>query len=901
MPTSIFTKTSIAKMVRVTMVTSALYGSSIFAANLNEIQNYNIGSGQLSAALNQFAAQTGLFLSADSKLLRNKNTTGVSGSSTGLSALNALLLGTGLTFSVGVGGSVTVIREGEVIKDEEGVNLPVLLIEGSKSITAGKSTIDAEEIDFMAGGDGHLTDLLQGNGAVRYSLTSSASANNATMRPDEISIHGQSHYQNSYIIDGVAANNDLNPGDSEDTYTNPVTITANAFGMLTGSSSQAYYVDPDALDSVTVYDSNVPAEYGGFLGGVVSSRLKRYDEDSFSIKYAVSRDEWDEIHVDEETEEDYEDADVIDGSYTPEYLKQRLTLTGKKGLAEDTGLTFTASRATSQFAQIYNQSFAGTDFGDTALDYEDTIDNAMIRLDHRVNNSLDVGMSVLYANRYHDGVTSDTYDSNFVKSHQSVGVGFNSDYHVNKGTLKAKLSYSEKSDNLDSDESTFIYHQADYYAGNFPYSGGYGDINQQQDTTELSLDWEHDTFSFIGMEHDIKAGVTLNHQTMFYETESDIAYQYYRCSTTGCTDYSDEYLWIERTIDKNKLEISGHSVGTYLSDRFTVGDWAYYLGVRADYNSTLENIDFSPRANATWDVFGDKSTQLISGASRYYGRSFFRYEVNNQLRTWYNQTRYNSDGSVSSVTEYDDTSLSDYDLKTPYSDELMIGAIQHFGNVNATLKLVGRESKDIVTSAETDDGYDYYDNEGESTSFNTSLEFTTRDPLKLGITETHATFAISYQKSDSNSTSDVTYEDEISTDSVYYDGQIIYESELPSFDYNIPFAVNFSTTTEIPNWRLTLANRINVKAGGTVAVDSKEDYTDVDGEEYDIYEDVDFNSLITLDTTVTWRPQVFEKMEGSIKLSVNNVFDKYVDMSTSSSSNSYTTGRTFSLELGAYF
>ena len=59
--------------------------------------------------------------------------------------------------------------------------------------------------------------------------------------------------------------------------------------MLGGSSSQSYYIDPDAISKITVYDVNVPAEYGGFTGGVVDAELLRYQgEDYTAIKYAIS-------------------------------------------------------------------------------------------------------------------------------------------------------------------------------------------------------------------------------------------------------------------------------------------------------------------------------------------------------------------------------------------------------------------------------------------------------------------------------------------------------------------------------------------------------------------------------------------------------------------------------------
>jgi hypothetical protein len=338
----------------------------------------------------------------------------------------------------------------------------------------------------------------------------------------------------------------------------------------------------------------------------------------------------------------------------------------------------------------------------------------------------------------------------------------------------------------------------------------------------------------------------------------------------------------------------------YFSDNIKIGDWDYYLGLRADYNSTLENLDFSPRTSVTWDVFSDDRTHLIAGANRYYGRDFFRYEVNSQLRSWRSMYRYNTDGSLNRVTVYDDNSFYDYELDTPYSDELVFGVVQRIGKVDATLKFVNRETRDMVTRTETAEGLDYYDNSGQSSTDTISLEFKTRQPFEIGETQTNAKFTISYQESKINVLSDVSYEDSISSEEVYYKGRVIYESQLPKMDFNIPFSIALSTETSFPEWRLIWANSIHVKAGGTIAQDTREDYSDSSGN-YDIYDDIDFDDLITLNTSFEWKPHLLDEVEGYLKVSINNVFDDYINRSTSTSTFSYSKGRSTSLEVGMRF
>ena len=872
------------------------------------VRYYDVPAGALAQALNTFAAMSGVYLGGSAELLSGKRTLGFKGEYSTMQALDLLLLGTGLSYVQGKGNSVVLIDPNAVSTDENGITMSPLMVESGRSATTlGKNVLSSSEIESMAGDTSNLTDLLKGNGAVRFSRSSSTSASSASMRPDEVSIHGQSHYQNSYVIDGMSANNDLNPGDSEDTYSNPISPTN--LSMLSGSSSQSYYVDPDALESVTVYDSNVPVEFGGFLGGVISSTLKRYDgEDYLSVKYAISKDEWDEMHADEDLEEDLADGDSIEGEYTPEYLKQRLTLTGAQGITDKLGMTFTASRATSAFDQSYVKNIGNTVYGKQGVEYDDTVDNAMARFDYKASQNLDVGVSMLYANRYHDGVTNASYDSAFVKSHQAAGIGFDTVFRTDSGVFKTLLTYDEAKDTLDSDDSTYTYHYVDYYNGNWPYSGGYGNVNQQQNSAKFTLEWLQNAFEVGAYEHSLQTGLELGYKKMFYEVEGDIVSENYQCINSGCADsnsdgvidYDDEYLRITNIIEANKLEKTYHSAAVYFSDTIKKGDWTHYLGVRADYSSTLGNVDLSPRITTQWDVFSDQQTTLLAGANRYYGRDFFQYEVNSTLRSWRTMYRYNSDGSLNKQTNYTDQSFRDYDLDTPYSDEWNIGVIQRFGVVDATLQFVNRESRDLVTRTETADGLDYYSNEGRSSTDTVSLTFETRNPFEIGATDTYGKLSISYQESERNTISDVSYEETISSGEIYYKGSVIYESQLPSFDFNIPVSISFSTRTEIPDWRLIVANSINVQSGGKVAQDTGENYTDSTGT-YDIYDDLKFDQLITLDTSVEWKPELFAEVEGYIKLSVNNVFDDYIDKSTTSNSYSYTLGRSGSLEVGMRF
>ncbi|HBV0267752.1 TPA: Plug domain-containing protein, partial [Escherichia coli] len=138
----------------------------------------------------------------------------------------------------------------------------------------GNTHYTSESIERLPTGNGNISDLLRTNPAVRMDSTQSTSLNQGDIRPEKISIHGASPYQNAYLIDGISATNNLNPANESD-----ASSATNISGM-----SQGYYLDVSLLDNVTLYDSFVPVEFGRFNGGVIDAKIKRFNADDSKVK-----------------------------------------------------------------------------------------------------------------------------------------------------------------------------------------------------------------------------------------------------------------------------------------------------------------------------------------------------------------------------------------------------------------------------------------------------------------------------------------------------------------------------------------------------------------------------------------------------------------------------------------
>lgn len=794
--------------------------------------------------------------------------------------------------------------------DDEAIEVPVVVEAAEIEVQPGHVRYDAETISAMPGGEANLADLLRVNPAVDFSRDAELSASTAVQRPAEIAIHGQPIYQNAFLIDGIDTANDLNPADTDDLWSSPSLVAPHR-----GSSVQGYYVDTTLLDSVEVYDSNIPAEYGGFTGGVVAAEVKRYDSvDSLSISYSLRRDEWEEFHV---TGDDLVGGDYYHARYTPDYRRSHLTLGAQRGIG-GLGLSLSVSRRQSTFSQHYVNQQDRQVF----LDYDDVIDNVVGSVDWDVGPTT-VGVSMRHARRRHDGLTAPNYTGLFEKSHAGNGVTLNIERPVRPGQLEIAIGLDRVRDTLESETNRLSSHaSARSSQTEFQFEGAYGDSDQSQTRFSVKPKLVLAPRSTGRLQHRIVLGGELVRTESYYERPEDVVFENYRCvrgrgpcvdqNGDGVSGWEDEYLFIKSIWYAGKVELGYASVALHAEDRIEIGMYRVNLGARVDWNDYLGNVDLSPRFSVERDLFGNDRTIVIAGLNRYYGRSFFRYHLNDAIAGWRDITQFNSDGSVRRVLTFDDRS-GDSDLATPYSDEWMVGVTQALGRASARLQFVNRESRDGVTREryclDPEDTrcreYNYiYVNKGRSSTQTVGLGLSSADPLRLGATETTFAVSLGYKDSTSNRQSMQGYDEQIEEDLIYYDGGLVHVVDLPAWDHNIPFTTSFYTVTSFPDWNLTWSNFAKLRRGGTIARDSgldcDDDEVDYCEGSYDIYEDFDFDSLWTLDARVEWRPDLIADSQGYLRLEIKNLLDQVVDTNSArlSDRRRFTSGRLFWVELG---
>ena len=815
--------------------------------------------------------------------------------------------------------------EAEAQQDEdEAVVVPIEVEAPELRVQQGRSEYNAEFIETMPTGQGDLADLLRMNPAVEFSRNADLSAGAGALRPAEISIHGQLYYQNLFLIDGADTTSDLDPAVSDSLVNRSATgdlfSIPSLLAPIGGSSPQGYYLDVELLEKVEVYDSNIPVEFGGFTGGVVSAAIKSYQgENTFSWHFGMQRDEWEEFHI---TEDDITSNDRFNGVYTPDYQKTNFGISLQQGLGDNLGLTLGLTRRQSRFAQQYENDADVLQM----VEYEDHIDNLMGRLDTKLGNT-DAGLSFRYTNRTHDGITATTYTGAFEKDHQGYGFTVDLGRPVATGTLDLKLTFDRVSDSLDSDQSFFMYHEYLEGSGQSRFEGAFGAIEQQQTRIALKPKWSLNPLSLAGREHTITVGGEYRNTRSYYERPEDVVYEQYYCvrdmGREGCRDTDgsgassagDEYLNRRWFYKAGKVNLNYNEVSVYAEDRIDLGGWQLSVGLRGDWDSFLENFNASPRVSVAWSPFEDGRGELTAGASRYYGRSFLRYQLNDAIYGWRESYTHLSrprgragEEMPCSIPAFENCTHLLYDnrsgasdLETPYSDEISLGWRQRIGAFEGKLQLLTRESRKSVSRRREDDGLYYYNNEGRSSTQSVTLELTNFTPLVLGPTETRFTMGLGYRDTESNRYDDETYDETLETDLIYYKGGLIPPEELPAWDYNVPLGFRINSVTAIPKWGLTWSNFYVIRRGGTVARDSGDNYESPDtGVRYDIYEDFEFSSLFTINSRIQWSRMLTDGSEVYARFEIHNLLDRVINTQTArlSTRQRNTQGRRFWMEVG---
>ncbi|BAP45813.1 TonB-dependent outermembrane receptor [Pseudomonas sp. StFLB209] len=890
--------------------------------------SFDISVQELASALISFGQQSGLQVTMDPALLGQRYSQSVVGEMSAEQALQRLLRGSGIGWRFEQGTLVFSLEPSARFDAPMELNSTVVLGTPQDNAFQGETVINRKAIKAFPGANGDITTLLRMHPSVQFNNAQQSSNAPGEIDPADISINGAKYYQNNFMIDGISINNDLDPGE-------------HSYGSIRQfdsppSRSHGIALDADLLEEVRVYDSNVPAEYGGFNGGVIDAITRKPSRQLHGkLSASMTRSQWTRYHINEADRENF--AYSTDEQYQPDFEKTTVRGTLEGHLTDDFGAIVNFSQKRSTIGLNANDNGYSSSTAMANQDQTRRIDNYLIKTYWNVSDRLSLDTSLTYAPQENYYFFANRINGGFVNESGGWQGSLKSVWSDDTFTWTNKLALTNVTSSRDSDSDYYInWYYSDVKNWGNPDSntarsaeGNYGDVDQTQRgaTWTSKVDWQ--PLEFAGLEHHLTVGIDLSHQTATWERLNDAMSvgTLIRDNGTRC-DNNDSLCSIGRLINGNtrqyatrrvdysagKIEISETKYALFMQDTFSIGDLTLRPGVRLEGDDYMEKKTIAPRFSGDYDIFGDRSSVLVFGANRYYGRNLYKYRLADGRGAL--QTSWARNSQTGTWTGTRSQNLSKFStLDIPYDDELTLGLEQRWLNSQFSLKYVYREGNDKINRAygrvlgvPAEPGYDTnyfsYTNEGSSKSDNVTLTVTPLEELKWLGSSTSLQLALNWQR-----TRDAygNYDDAITAelldnDKVMYEGRVIDYIDLPANNFNRPWSARLTAITEIPQLNLTWSNFLRYRGAYDQLIATGDDVT-VDGQAYQLFETARVKAAPTWDMRVDWELPTGKDQALFMAVDITNVTDKVnpIISSGSAAKTTYEVGRQYWLEVGYRF
>lgn len=894
--------------------------TDLLAPSAHRTYSFDIPAGSLSNALMLFAQQSGVQVSVESALLQGLSSGRVKGRISLEQALAQLLTDSNLAWQHSADNAVSIHRR----EAADVLQLDSTRVNGQAAEYQADRTIDRRTIESLPSGNGDITSLLRTNPSVQFDDGQLSGKSPGEISPANVSINGARYWQNLFVVDGMSINNDIDPGS-----------TTNSYDQVEGRS-QGLALDTDLLDEIKVYDSNVPAAYGGFNGGVIEANTRNPSKELHGkVSTQMTRSSWTRYHLDK----DDPDLDEFEAGYgtgnQPEFDKviTRATLEGH--LTDTFGLMGSFSRKdstipTRTFALSHNSAQASEEQEQTRR-----IDNYFLKSVWQINDDWGLDVSLTHAPE-----TAHTYGNNALYSARDTTAGGESIaarlvWNAPLTRVEQNLSWSQL-ENSRSSESDYLIAWRSSTTKNWSNSttaseGGLGDIEQEQKNLSYKLKADWNSFRTFSLEHTLQTGLELSHSSTAYDRSSPYTSYAVSGMTKTSTCVGDDPLcsigktvngWDgqyakTKTVTQGKIDFDTRAWAVFLQDDMRWGRLKVRPGVRVDADDYMNATTVAPRLAVELDVFGDGQTRLTGGANRYYGRNLSAYRLRDgvaALQSNYTRASQTSDWVYTSRVA---NGAKFNELDVPYDDELTLGLTHIQWNTEFALKYVNRKGHDQISRAwgaqigqpSTDtqvlaSNYFTYYNGGESESDIYTLTITPLRDFALWGTRSSGQLALDWTEVQSSGLSDYTtsigllyVDDPI----IQYQGTFMNYSDRPAENYNRPWTVRLTTLTEIPQLNLKWGNFLRYRDGYRRIAGTGETVA-YNGQQVRVWEETDYAAALTWDTRLAWELPTAKDQALFVNLDVSNLLDKAIVSNTDSDDiATYEVGRQFMVEVGYRF
>ncbi len=744
---------------------------------------------------------------------------------------------------------------------------PVLVEAERITPTTGTTILDREMIENLPSRNGSVNELIGTVPGVQYGESVADSFTAGEITPPNVSISGSRFYDNNYTIDGIGNNNPLDPAGDGLADVN----------KLPGYP-QTHFLNPRLINQITVYSSNIPAEFGGFTGGQVDvETISPHHDPGGRISFRTTSDNWTRFHIRPAEREDFHTSDSVDRQ--PHFDKYDFGLTFNMPLSADTAVI-------ASYQQLYSRIPLHYLEGKTVQTRRH--ENLLVKLEHHLPDASRLLLTGLYSPTRAAQFLSSFKDSHYELEDNDYSLLAKWEKDFNSGMLNFSFGYTDQETSRRSDENDrYRWDPAtasiDWTAG---MEGGLGPLKTDSDKISVKADYSFFALQAGQTGHRVKFGLEYNRSRQSYHRPLTTYYYYSAvvdpalvCLAGDSACIAGEQFLSRRTVYQaadSSVELEDYAL--FLQDSIVWKRLELFPGVRLSYNDFSDNLDIAPRFSTSVDIFGNRSTILFAGLNRYYSGTLLTHALYSSIVTQ-NQYRPAADSEWTGSATY---LYHPGDLKTPYVDEQTVGIIQNLFGGELKLQYIHKEGRDefarsrINNPAPEPDLY-HLNNNGRS-QHESALVSWHRSWKKHAI-EINGTWQ---RTTTSNSDYDSIYAAEDMFETVWYKGEELYPYEIPRKDFNRPYIVNLIYSCELPYgirftnttkfrgayWGLQIArdeNGLIVRRQSVIQPEQGEVY---------VYEKVKSHDSVTFDWHFSRRLPSRTKSNATLSLDILNVFDK---------------------------
>lgn len=687
--------------------------------------------------------------------------------------------------------------------------MPPVVVRAS-SLEPGLATVDSRELEMIPSATGSITEALKGLSQVQYDHEHQSSLTLGEIAPPRISISGAKPYENNFMIDGMSVTNTINPtGFSSSALHTDLTV---------GGSDTGIFYDVDLIESVRVYTSNVSAQYGRFVGGVVDAQLRdpATDRWRFSLSGRFTEDGLFDLRgVDKES---------ASANEQPRFKIYNTALSAQGPLNDRASLLLAYARRHSVIP--LKREKADGSMGDD--NQKRTNQNYFTRLVVRPQGDLKLSFDLTYA-PYEEYRWRNSWGvgSEYRIENRAWRWGTKAEYILPLGMLMGTLSYAEHGFSRNS-ASNISLNYRDMIDSSLNYrSGGVGDASVKNYETQMGVHFKSDAFDTDHLTWNLNTGVDYGYRhTDMWNEQAGIINLVLRehldeLSVGSNSSYSlvchdQEGIARNGTVTAlcyDEYDQSHHmgSFGVYLETEVVWRRLLLRPGLRADYDNLYGNIDVAPRFKAEFDTFDNGVLRIFFGANRYYGQQLrayafnqYRYPRNYSFTLPVDQTQIDDPQQTNQeLFDRNSRQYSSEDLDTPYSDELSAGFVGAYSIFGYSIELLQREHKKLLVS-ERDGSHYYMTNNGrsryEAIHLTLSADIATLrlgfHNLAVGATKSKkkSSFGLSAYNADTDTAHPLFIYNQ-----VYYNGDYMSRFDMPADGFNSPWILTLSTSSRLLN------------------------------------------------------------------------------------------------------